>query len=377
MAGHAPRARERRGGHDALFVTRRRGLILLAPCVLVCTGCLSSGSTTRTTSVSPSRAWLGLDYNSRPGIGGLTDFVHHGVAFDREGNIEPVAGALATPDSKLGRGLRASLGAGMVPDVVIDPPIAGGQLCGVERACLPGDEQDIDSYVRGFVATAQSVLANFPERRVLFEPMDEPWNIDAADPEPGYPAAAAYAQVLARLLPATVAARDPSIPLDDVYVPATGELGDSSLWLADLYRAEPCLKPGPDTCGPIEGWTVHAYGLPGRRSEGIGSVPALRAGMASGADNIVVSEVGFCAVNAAPDLTCSNNNADVFTTAEQAAAWLNQTLREALPMRRAGWLKALLIWARFSNGWSMQLPNGALTAQGKVLQEFGNAYAGT
>jgi hypothetical protein len=358
-------------------VTRRRGLILLAPCVLLCTGCLSSGSTTRTAAVSPSRAWLGLDYNSRPGIGGLADFVRHGIAFDREGNIEPVAGALATPDSKLGRGLRASFGAGMVPDLVIDPSVVGVQPCAAERACLPVGAQEVGSYVRGFVATAQSVLAAFPGRRVLFEPMDEPWNIDSAEAEPGYPAAAAYAQVLARLLPAVLAARNPSIPLEDVYVPATGKLGDSSLWLADLYRAEPCLKPGPGTCGPIEGWTVHAYGLPGRRSEGIESVPGLRSGMASGADNIVVSEVGFCAVNAAPDLTCSSNNPDVFTTSEQAAAWLNQTLREALPMRRAGWLKGLLIWARFSNGWSMQLPSGALTAQGKVLQEFGNAYAGT
>jgi hypothetical protein len=353
------------------------GLILLAPCMLMCAGCLSSTPRTPTITVSASRGWLGLDYNSRPDIGGLTDFVRHGIVFDREGNIEPEAGALATPDSQLGLGLRASLGAGMVPDLVIDPPVLGGQLCAVERACLPVGEAEIDSYVRGFVATAQSVLAGFPGRRVLFEPMDEPWNIDSADPEPGYPAAAAYAQVLARLLPAIVAARDPSIPLDDVYVPANGQLADSSLWLADVYRAEPCLEPGPGTCGPIEGWTVHAYGLPGRRSEGIESVPALRAGMASGADNIVVSEVGFCAVNAAPELTCSHNNPDVFTTSAQAAAWLNQTLHEALPMRRAGWLKALLIWARFSNGWSMQLPNGALTSQGKVLEEFGNAYAGT
>ncbi len=342
----------------------------------MCTGCLSSAPRTQTIAVSPSRGWLGLDYNSRLGVGGLTDFVRHGIVFDREGNIEPEAGAPATPDSKLGRGLRASLGAGMVPDIVIDPPVVGGQLCAVERACLPVGQQEIGSYVQGFVATAQSVLASFPGRRVLFEPMDEPWNIGHSDSEPGSAAATGYAQVLARLLPAIVAARDPSIPLDDVYVPATGQLGDSSLWLADLYRAQPCLKPGPGTCGPIEGWTVHAYGRPGSRIEGIGSVPGLRAGMASGADNIVVSEVGFCAVDAAPDLTCAHNNPDVFGTGEQAAAWLSETLREALPMRRAGWLKALLVWARFSNGWSMQLLNGALTAQGKVLQEFGNANAG-
>lgn len=355
-------------------MTRRRGLILLAPCVLVCAGCLSSASKPRTVTVSPSRAWLGLDYNSRPGIGALTDFVRHGIVFDREGNIEPQAGALATAVSKLGRGLRTSLGAGMVPDIVVDPP-AGSRMCSMIQACVPVDQPEIDAYVSGFVATAQSVLASFPGRRVLFEPMDEPWEVGSPGGQPGYEAAAAYAQLLARLWPAIVAAKDPSIPLDEVYVPATGRLSDGSLWLADLYRAEPCLKPGPGTCGPIEGWTVHPYGRPGRRSEGIDSVPGLRAGMASGADNIVVSEVGFCAADAAQAAGC-HNTPDAVGTAAQTAAWLGQTLRAALPMRRAGWLKALLVWARFSGGWSMQLPNGTLTPQGKALEAFANAYAG-
>jgi hypothetical protein len=355
----------------------RRGLILLAPCVLLCAGCLSSTTRpkTKTITISPFRAWLGLDYNSRPGIGGLTDFVRHGIVFDREGNIEPQAGALATADSKLGRGLRVSLGAGMVPDIEVDPA-ADGRLCALKRACLPVGRQEIDAYARGFVATAQSVLASFPGRRVLFEPMDEPWDIGSPGSEPGYAAAAAYARVLAELLPAIVVARKPSIPLDEVYVPAEGRLADSTFWLTDLYQAEPCLRPGPGTCGPIEGWNVHPYGRPGRRGEGIGSVPALRPGMASGANNIVVSEVGFCAVDAAPAAICAHNDPDAFGTGEQAAAWLSQSLREALPMRRAGWLKALLVWARYSGDWSMQLPNGTLTAQGKVLEQFGNAYAG-
>jgi hypothetical protein len=382
MAGQTPRARDGRGGHDAVYVTQRgRGWILLAPCVLVCTGCLSSTPKSkpkpkpRVITLSPSRAWLGLDYNSRPGVGGLTDFVRHGIEFDREGNIEPPAGAPATADSRLGRGLRTSLAAGMIPDIEIDPA-AGGPRCVLGRACVPVGRREIDAYVRGFVATAQSVLASFPGRRVLFEPMDEPWYVGAPGLPPGRRAAVEYASVLARLLPAIVAAKDQSIPLDDVYVPATGRLEDGTSWLTDLYRAERCLKPGPGTCGPIAGWNVHPYGRPRRRNQGIGSVPGLRARMASGADNIVVSEVGFCAIGAGPNGNCADDTPEVVGTPKQAAAWLGQTLREALPMRRAGWLKALLVWARWSGGWSMQLPDGTLTPQGKVLETFANAYAG-
>jgi hypothetical protein len=359
---------------------RGRALILLAPCLLVCTGCLSSTPKRKpkpkpkVITLSPSRAWLGLDYNSRPGVGGLTDFVRHGILFDREGNVEAPAGALAGVDSKLGRGLRISLGAGMVPDIEVDPA-AGGRLCVLGRSCLPVGRRALAGYVTGFVATAQSVLATFPGRRVLFEPMDEPWYVGAPATAPGRRAAAEYARVLARLLPAIAAARNPSIPLDQVYVPATGRLQDGSLWLADLYRAEPCLKPGPATCGPVEGWNVHPYGRPGHRNQGIDSLPGLRDQMASGADNIVVSEVGFCAAGPGPDGNCANDTPEVVGTPEQAAAWLAQTLREALPMRRAGWLKALLVWARWSGGWSMQLPNGTLTGQGKALEAFANAYA--
>jgi hypothetical protein len=353
-----------------------RGLIALAPWLLVCAACGSSTPLKRVT-VSPSQAWLGLDYNSRPGAGGISDFVDHGIALDREGNIQPEAGALAAADSKLGRGLKTSLDAGMVPDIEVDPS-ADGASCGVGRGCLPAGSEAIDAYVSGFVATAQSVLASFPGRRVLFEPMDEPWNLSAsASPgaQPGYAAAAEYARVLAQLLPAVATARDPAIPLDEVYVPATGQLADSSFWLSDLYRAEPCLRPGAGTCGPIEGWNVHAYGRPERRSEGIESVPGLRAGMASGADNIVVSEVGFCAADVGGGSGCAENTPDVVGTRQQTALWLTETLREALPMHRAGWLKALLVWARWSGGWSMQLPGGVLTPQGRALETFADAHA--
>jgi len=353
-----------------------RRLIAAAPALLAFAGCGSSTPAPRVVRVSPARAWLGLDYNSRPGVGGLADFVDHGIVFDRDGNIQPPAGALAAPGSKLGRGLQTSIGADMVPDIEVDPP-ADPPLCGAGRGCLPTGQRAVTAYVSGFVATAQSVLRAFPSKRLLFEPIDEPWNLGSPGARPGYRAAALYAAVLAQLLPAITKARNPTIPLDDVYVPATGRLEDSTSWVADLYEAEPCLRTGAATCGPIQGWSVHAYGLPGSRGAGIESVPGLRSGMSSGADNIVISEVGFCAADVGDGDGCDQNTPDVVGTAEQTAAWLTQTLREALPMRRAGWLKALLVWARSSGGWSMQLPGGGLTPQGRALESFGDGYAGT
>ncbi|HTX10894.1 MAG TPA: hypothetical protein VME22_19885 [Solirubrobacteraceae bacterium] len=342
----------------------RRGLIAaLSLCAVVCTACGSS---------HPSGPpWLGLDYNSLPGIGQLTQFVAHRIVYDREGNIEPQAGALATVGSKLWRGVRTSLGAGMVPDLEIDQDPAPG--CMATRGCLPVGTAAIASYVRGFVATAQSVLRAFPDHQLLFEPMDEPWDLNPSGPD--RQAAATYAAVLSVLLPAIERARDPSIPLDRVYVPATGRLSDSTNWLADLYDAQPCLRPGPATCGPVAGWNVHIYGLPGAIEGGIGALPGLRAQMASGEDNVVVSELGFCALDVQAGTACDHNTPTVDGSSRQVSAWLSETLDEAATMHRAGWLKAVLVWARASGGWSMQLPDGALTAQGRALVEFSDSAA--
>jgi hypothetical protein len=345
--------------------------------VIACSACGASHPAPH--AHSTAHAWLGLDYNSRPGVSRLSDFVAHGIAYDREGNIEPPAGALAVGGSKLQRGLQTSFSAGMIPDIEVDPPAPVEEGCPSARGCLPVGAGAIAGYVRGFVATAQSVLRTFPGRRVLFEPTDEPWDLGIPGSQtsrPGYGAAAAYAALLAALLPAIARAQDPAIPLGQVYVPATGRLTDGSDWVADLYRAQPCLRPGPAACGPIAGWNVHVYGRPGRRGRtggGIGALPALRAGMASGAGNIVVSELGFCALDVERGEGCAENTSVVDGSSQQTAAWLGQTLREAQAMHRAGWLKTLLVWARLSGGWSMQLPGGALTAQGRALERFADA----
>jgi hypothetical protein len=306
-------------------------------------------------------------------VHGLSEFVARRIVYDREGNIEPSAGALALGRSKLALGLRVSYGVGMVPDVEVDPPRVLEARCPIPQGCLPTAAPGIETYVRGFVRTAQSVLRAFPGKAVLFEPIDEPWGLGTPTWHPGYRTAAAYAALLARLLDAVRRAEDPAIPLADVYVPATGRLPDGSHWVADLYRAQPCLRPGPATCGPIEGWNVHPYGRPGRRDSGIDLVPGLRAGMASGAENLVVSEVGFCALDVQRVSDCSINTSHIDGSSHQTAAWLTQTLRDALPMHQVGWLKALLVWARTEGGWSMQLPDGALTAQGRALVAFASA----
>ncbi len=200
----------------------------------------------------------------------------------------------------------------------------------------------------------------------------------------GDAAAVQYAYVLAQLLPRALAAH---IPLSDIYVPATGQLMDGTSWIPDLYAAQPCLAPGGPACSPgepstpIEGWNVHPYGLPGRSREGIGSVPAMRNQMLAGADNVVVSELGFCQIDVRGPSDCGQNRRDVDGGGSKVAAWLHQSLVEALPMHQAGWLKALIVWARnypwrtqahppASTGWAMQNLDGSLTAQGKVLVAF-------
>ena len=227
---------------------------------------------------------------------------------------------------------------------------------------------DIQNYVAGFTATAGSVLGAYPGKRVLFEPMNEPWNwaFPAGTPS-GRKAAFEYARILAQLLPA---ARAAGIPLGDVYVPATGVLTDGSSWLHDLYAAQPCLLPGASSCGPVSGWKLHPYGLPGTSAEGIDSVPGIRQAMRSGGDNIVVSEIGFCFRDVEGGKDCDQNQPDLTGSNLATATWLRETLYSALRMRAAGWLKALLIWNRAGDGWSMEYPDGSLTPQGHVLLGF-------
>ena len=265
----------------------------------------------------------------------------------------------------------------MVPDIVVNPDV-GPTGCqnnpNPHKFCLPTLAHDIAAYTSSFIRTARSVLQSHPGRRVLFEPMNEPWTWASPPGTPSTRAAATeYAAILVRLLPM---ARAAGIPLADIYVPATGLLSDGTAWVPDLYSAQPCLRPGPVSCGPVAGWNLHPYGLPQSGSEGIGTVPGIRAQMASGRNNIVVSEIGFCATDVSGGKNCRLNRADIDGSSAQTARWLSSTLQEAAVMHRAGWLKALLLWERGNSGWAMQNPDGTLTAQGRALDLFAATSAG-
>lgn len=331
---------------------------------------------------APPAAWLGLNYNSSANTGKLTDFAVRGIVYDREGRVTVQAGETVANSFEFGGGVSTSYAAQMVPDIVVEPT-SGPSGCegnpSPSKLCLPSGATEIASYVRGFIQTVSSVLHIHPGKRVLFEPMNEPWNW-ASPPgtQSGKVAAAQYAAILAQLLPA---AKTQKIPLSDVYVPATGTLSDGTSWISGLYKAQPCLKPGASSCGPIAGWNLHPYGLPNSSSEGIESVPAIRAGMMSGQDNLIVSEIGFCATDVSGGKDCDKNKPDISGTSSQTAAWLSKTLKEAAPMHQAGWLKALLLWERAGSGgtgsgWAMQYPNGSLTAQGRALDLFADSSAG-
>lgn len=330
----------------------------------------------RTREPGPPADWLGLNYNSGSTTGSLRDFAVRRIVYDREGGLEVRAGRTPGNSAKLRFGLATTYAAGMVPDLQVNPAI-GPRGCQTDpvpsKLCLPTGEGEVMSYVQGFVRTASSVLHKYPHRRVLFEPTDEPW--DWAFPpgtRSGRLAAKEYALILAQLLPA---ARAAEVPLSNIYVPATGVLEDGTSWIPDLYQAQPCLKPRPGSCGPVAGWNLHPYGLPDSKTEGIDSVPGVRAEMLSGQDNLIISEIGFCAIDVNNGEACNDNRTDIDGTSTQTAVWLRETLREAAPMHRAGWLKALLFWERSGTGWAMQNTNGTLTAQGRVLDLFADSPA--
>lgn len=327
---------------------------------------------------SGSAAWLGLNYNSGSITGSLRDFAVRGIVFDRQGRLEVRAGTTPGNNWKFRSGLARSYGAGMIPDIQVDPA-TGPRGCDDDPVptglCLPTDQADISAYVNGFVRTASTVLRAYPRRRVLFEPTDEPWGwASPAGTSSGRRAAQEYAAILARLLPAAVLAK---VPLSEVFVPATGKLSDGSSWIPDLYEAQPCLKPGSYSCGPIAGWNLHPYGLPHSSTEGIDSVPAVRAQMLSGQNNIVISEIGFCANDVNNGQGCDLNQPDIVGSSGQTAVWLRETLNEAARMHQAGWLKALLIWSRADTGFAMQNTDGTLTASGRVLDLFAASPAGS
>jgi len=298
---------------------------------------------------APSAPWLGLNGNNSTFLGPVKTFVELGAPYDRGGPIEFVAGQLPEP----GDGLAADIANGMIPVVAIEFKGYKGKFKSTRR--FPGEpgSRKLQKYVNGFVETASAILAAYPGKTILFEPMNEPWGYTT----PQYNGAA-YANVIAALLPAATEAH---IPLSSIYVAATGKH-----WVKEMYADQPGLQT------EIQGWYLHPYGPPSgstdENSRGIQSLPIVQAEMTSGQNNIIVSEVGYCAQEVNKGKGCSE-----VETGAQAAANLTAMLDNALPYHQAGWLRALLVYSRNDGGWAMQLPGGAFTKLGEAFKAFAKA----
>ena len=342
--------------------------------------------------------WLGLDGNSTSGpydnqwLGPADEFSRDGIVYDRDFDL--TAGSLPRESEPASSGgnvvedrLRLDHEYGMIPVSVIefsgytgdlqpDPAFPAAERTAAEQA---QGRTTVAQYVAGFIRTASSLLsiaaADYPGMPVLLEPMNEPWGYTTPRDN-----GAQYAQVIAALLPA---ARAAGIPPADIYVSAFGADGQPGPggaaqdlapgWIPAMYAAEPSLQ------SEIQGWYFHPYGPASGTefsdSEGIQSLPAVRAQMTSGQDNIIVSEVGYCAHSEGDD--CHESGKAEVQTRRQAASALTQMLYNALPYREAGWLRALIVYGRGDGGWSMQdYATRGLTAQGEALRAFALAHGG-
>lgn len=292
----------------------------------------------------PKGNWLGLNDNSASYLGPVGQFVADRVVYDRE---EYLAGRLPSPHDSLHRAIAHH----MIPDVVIEYAGYTGRGFGRLDPNFPTGAA-ITRYVSGFLRTARAIRHAYPGREIMFEPINEPW---------GYATPARYAAVVSELLPA---ARGAGIPLDSIYVGAYGKG-----WVPAMYAAAPALRT------LVGGWYFHPYGSPtgtqGGYSSGIQSLPYVQAEMTSGQNNIVVSEIGWCAEEVNQGAACSQSRT---RSARQAARLLTESLDNALPMRHAGWLKALLVYSRSDGGWAMELPHAVLTESGRALVRFGRAH---
>jgi hypothetical protein len=293
----------------------------------------------------PSGSWLGLNGNSANYLGPVGQFVADHIVYDRD---EYGAGELPSRNDPLHRAISHH----MIPDVVIEYAGYTGEGFGRLDPSFPTGGEAIVRYVRGFIRTARAILHEYPRRRILFEPINEPY---------GYARPAQYAAVIAQLLPA---ARRAGVPLDAIYVAAYGKG-----WVPAMYAAAPALRT------LIQGWYFHPYGPPageaGEYAAGIQSLPYVQAEMTSGQSNIIVSEIGWCAEDVNHGSACTEPRV---SSARDAARLLTEGLSNALPMRRAGWLRALLIFSRNDGGWAMELPKAILTEPGRALIRFARAH---
>jgi hypothetical protein len=329
---------------------------------------------------TPSGLWLGLDGNSSEiGSEHIAEFTTHNVVYDRGGGergLNWIAGELLEEVGKLtvrGEALEKSIEAGMIPDIIIN---YAGYLGNFKSdPNFPTTTAQIEAYTKGFVASALAIVKKYPGRQIIFEPINEPWGYTTPQHN-----GAEYANVIAKLLPEVKAA---GIPQNLIYVAGQGKdcanPGNpaectSNGWVPAMYAADPKLRE------EIQGWYAHPYGPPSGLTEddngGIEAVPHIQEKMTSGQNNIIVSEVGFCALDVYQEVPC-NGNPEV-ANSTLAAQDLTETLAQAKPYHEAGWLRALIVYDRKGSGFSMQQETGTwpLTKQGEAFDTFAESLVG-
>ena len=324
---------------------------------------------------APASPWLGLDGNSN-GVKPerLGEFVANNVVYDRGGDpgIELEAGELLEEDGKAtqgGEAIATSIDAGMIPDIMISYKGYEGDYKSDPN--FPTEEKGsktLKEYVEGFVKSAKAVHEKYPS--AIFEPINEPWGYTT----PQYNGAE-YANVIAKLLPE---ARAVGIPLSSIYVAALSEgcakAGECSTnkWIPAMYAAQPKLET------EIQGWYFHPYGKPSGLGEydngGIQALPIVQAVMTSGQNNLIVSEVGYCDYELNKE-ECGEESS-ISGTGAQTGKWMTEMLDNAQPYHEAGWLRALIVYARSDGGWRTQLEDGVLTKDGESLDAFGDLHGG-
>jgi IPT/TIG domain len=307
----------------------------------------------------PSGPWLGLNGNSSNYLGPVDAFSKHEIVYDRSGPIDWIAGELLREDGRPtsdADALAADISNGMIPVITIEYRGYEGEYASDPRfPTAQRGSRTLQEYIEGFLSSASAILAAYPGRTILFEPMNEPWGYT----KPQFNGAE-YADVIARLLPA---ARLADLPLSSIYVAASGRH-----WISQMYKAQPSLQ------SEVQGWYFHPYGPAsgshGEDSQGIQSLPHVQREMTSGQNNIIVSEIGYCAEDVNHGSGCGGGG---FAHGSEAAQALTETLDNAVPYHEAGWLRALLVYSRNDGGWAMQLHHGVLTAQGEALDAFADA----
>lgn len=291
----------------------------------------------RVTSPSVSGAtWLGLNRNAAYSyLGAINDFTKHGIVWDR------VAIEAGKTSGTEWNEVKASVEAGMAVMVLIQS--AGEKY--------PESTAEIETYAKELVKTVKAIREAYPVAELYFEIINEPY-FATAEQEP-----AKYATILVEVFARCEAA---SIPLS-VLVAA----GRGKGWITGLYTAQSSLKT------KIEGWSLHPYGAAngaeGWNSLGVQSVMALRAEMASGQNNIFITEIGWWVEGVNGATTVEPPKAE---SIKQAAEFLETAVKHAWRYHSSGWLKAYIIYGRGQTGFGLEETGAKINKAGEALIKF-------